>query len=214
MAVICPLCGTQSGKKHFSRKRTLHECPKCHLIVAERSELLTRDEQKARYLTHENGIEHEGYREFLGRVIDASRPYLKPGTRGLDYGCGPAPTLSILVEREGLVMSNYDPIFFNTSLVGPFDIIFSTECFEHFEEPAVDIEKITTLLAADGILAIMTELWDEMTDFITWYYPTDPTHVSFYARKTMSYIAERFGLQPLAGDGRRVFVFRKISNER
>jgi hypothetical protein len=57
----------------------------------------------------------------------------------------------------------------------------------------------------------MTELWNEKTDFDTWYYAADPTHVSFYAQETLDHVCRMFGLRPLAGDGKRVFIFSKNS---
>jgi len=206
----CPLCGESRRKLVCARARKLYECGGCRLVYAERSELLSREEQRERYLLHENGIDNQGYCEFLHRVIEASRPYITRGAKGLDYGCGPVPTLSALASREGIEMSDYDPIFLDNTLAPPYGVVFSTECFEHFEEPGPEIEKVMALLGAGGILAIMTELWNESTDFDRWYYASDPTHVSFYSEDTIEYIARRYRLERLAGDGKRVFVFRKV----
>jgi len=207
----CPLCGASPSRRLPARTRTLLKCGVCFLVYAERSELLPRERLKERYLFHENGIENEGYRAFLSRVIDAARPYLSPGARGLDFGCGPGPVLSTLAGREGLVMTDYDPIFCDVPLNPPYEVIFSTECFEHFEEPARDIARVSALLGEGGILCIMTELWSETTDFGEWYYAADPTHVSFYSQETLDHVCRMFGLRRLAGDGKRVFIFSKKS---
>jgi 2-polyprenyl-3-methyl-5-hydroxy-6-metoxy-1,4-benzoquinol methylase len=178
-------------------------------VYAERAEILPPERLKERYRLHENGIDNEGYRAFLSRALDAARPYWRPGARGLDFGCGPGPTLSRLAEREGLVMTDYDPLFFDVPLQGPYDVVFSTECFEHFEDPSREIARVAALLREGGVLCVMTELWNEATDFGSWYYAADPTHVCFYSKETLDHVCRRFGLTLLAGDGKRVFVFSK-----
>lgn len=210
-AVPCPLCGAAPHRKFLARTRTLFECGDCCLVYVERSQLLSQERLKERYLFHENGIENDGYRAFLSRAIDAARPYLSPGARGLDFGCGPGPVLSRLAEREGLTMTDYDPLFHDVPLDPPYDVIFSTECFEHFEEPARDIARVAALLREEGLLCIMTEVWDGATDFGSWYYAADPTHVSFYSQGTFDHMCRIFGLKRLGGDGKRVFIFSKSS---
>lgn len=166
---------------------------------------------RERYLLHRNSIEDKGYCEFLGRVIQAARPFIPAGARGLDYGCGPVPTLSKLCAREGLAVSDYDPLFCNAPLEPPYDFIFATECFEHFEEPRAEIRRVVELLGNGGVLALMTELWDAETDFARWHYASDLSHVSFFAKETLDYLCRTFGLCQIAGDGQQVFVFRKAS---
>ena len=38
----------------------------------------------------------------------------------------------------------------------------------------------------------MTGMLDSWSDFPDWYYHRDPTHICFYSRHTMQWIAERF----------------------
>lgn len=192
-----------------SRDRRLHGCDACGLIFADAADRLSQAEQKKRYLLHDNRIEDRDYCNFLMRPVREALPFLKPGWKGLDYGCGHGPVLSRLLEREGFTMTDYDPLFFDAALEGEYDFVFSTECFEHFEEPAVEIPKVLRRVKSGGVLTIMTELWSAATDFGDWYYATDPTHVSFFSDKTLDYLAREYGLERIAGDGRRVFVFRK-----
>lgn len=172
---------------------------------------MSRSEARERYLLHRNGIEDEGYRDFLSRAVDAALPVLTASSRGLDYGCGPVPTLSRLLEARGYRMTDYDPLFRDGTLEPQYDFIFSTECFEHFEDPSRDIARVVDLLAVGGILTVMTELWGAETDLESWHYLSDPTHVSLYSERTLGYVCGRYGLELVAGDGRRVFVLRKRS---
>lgn len=189
--------------------RQLHQCGHCKLVFAPSSPRLSQKELRERYLLHENSIENKGYCDFLYQVIRLAKPYLTPGSKGLDFGCGPGPTLSKLVRVEGFEVTDYDPIFFDSPLSPPYDFIFSTECFEHFEEPRKDISRVVSLLREGGALALMTELWSDSNDFKKWPYAADPTHVSFYSKETLEYICGSFGLRQVEGDGKRVFVFKK-----
>ena len=99
---------------------------------------------------HDNKIEDRAYCTFLTRSITAAKPFLTAGSRGLDYGCGHGPVLSRLLEAEGFVMTDYDPLFFDVPLAKSYDFIFSTECFEHFEDPLRDIIVRPALEADHG----------------------------------------------------------------
>jgi 2-polyprenyl-3-methyl-5-hydroxy-6-metoxy-1,4-benzoquinol methylase len=147
--------------------------------------------------------------EFLQRIIQPARAYLTPTMRGLDYGCGPGPTLSVLLKREGIPCHNYDPIFFSEDPQGPFDFIFATECFEHFHCPATELSRLTPLLSPQGYLFVMTELWHQQIDFRSWYYASDPTHVSFYHLNSFDYICRQFGFNILAHYDARVLLLQK-----
>lgn len=210
--LLCSLCGTAAETKISLRDRNLFRCVHCGLVFADRASHLPREKAKARYLLHENNIQNQGYRDFLNRAVQIARPFLSAGSRGLDYGCGPEAALSKLLTAEGFLMSNYDLFFYDHPLSPPYDFIFSTECFEHFAEPRQDIQKVLSLLRPGGILAIMTELWDNSTDFKRWHYASDPTHVSFYSQAALAYICEAFKIRCIAGDGKQTFVFRKNEN--
>lgn len=135
--------------------------------------------------------------------------HLNDGMRGLDYGCGPEPTLSLLLERQGIVCEDYDPLFADRILQPPYDFVFSTECFEHFHQPAVEIQKIASLLKPGGLLAIMTERWTTLDEFTSWYYTRDPTHVCFYQTRTLDFVCERYGFTPVWMDESRAAILRR-----
>lgn len=167
------------------------------------------DGGKARYELHKNSIEDADYVDFLNRIIRPMLPYLHNDMRGLDYGSGPSPVLSQLVRRQGFTCEDYDPFFADRSLQPPYDFIFSTECFEHFHYPRVDIQRICTLLKPGGLLGIMTGRWTILKSFANWHYTHDLTHVSFYHAKTFDYLCRHYGLTILWQDEKRSVIFRR-----
>jgi len=92
-------------------------------------------------------------------------------------------------------METYDPYFAPNPLAleQSYDFITVTETVEHFYHPGKEFARLTTLLRSGGFLGVMTEMWLDDRPFEKWHYPRDPTHVIFYRRTTMEWIAERFG---------------------
>lgn len=183
-------------------------CRRCGLISVHPADLPGPAEEQARYLLHENGPGHAGYRAFLSRAVDPAMPFLCAGMAGLDYGCGHTPTLSGLLTERGLQCDDYDPLFFPGE-PGRYDFIFSTEVFEHFFEPRRDIAKVAGHLNPGGLLIVMTERWTTVEGFAGWYYPADPTHVAFYHDDTFGFICRTYGFETVFDDGRRLMILRK-----
>lgn len=208
---ICPLCYTKSFKPEVEgpHKRRLYLCENCKLIFEKKINRPDRNEEKERYLEHNNSIHDKGYVTHLNQAIEPSLKYLNPDYHGLDYGCGPVPTLNRLLEKDGYNCEFYDPIFFPEPPQGKFDYIFATECFEHFFRPADEMHKLNGLLKAEGILVVMTQLWKDITKFIGWRYAHDPTHVIFYHENTFRFIAAHFGFEVVEMIKERVIILQK-----
>jgi len=171
--------------------------------------LVSQQEEKTVYSLHENSIEQPGYVSFLNRAIKPALQYIKGSDVGLDYGCGPNPTLSQILKNQGISCYDYDPIFDISDPFDAYDFIFATECFEHFHQPKKDIQKILVKLKSKGLLVIMTQLYDDIKLFPSWHYTKDSTHVCFYHLDTFEFIKNNYGLSLLYTDRSRVFVFRK-----
>ena len=213
--IYCPLC---LNKKQFTKvkgpdTRAYLECNRCNLIFTEIQHLPTAKNEKKRYLTHNNGIEHPEYVEFLNRAIVPSLNYINTQMKGLDFGCGPTRTLSQLLSKQNLSCENYDPFFFPELPEGPFDFIFATECFEHFFFPSREIKKLYELLKPEGILTIMTEKWTSLEKFSKWVYAKDNTHVSFYHEKSIHYIINKYGFTLLESNHPNVVILQKHVNQ-
>lgn len=208
---ICPLCYTETiqPKMDGPQGRHLYLCENCRLVFEKKINRPDRNEEKERYLKHDNSIHQKGYVKHLNQAIKPALKYLKPGFRGLDYGCGPAPTLNKLVEQEGIACEFYDPIFFTEPPLGNFDVVFATECFEHFFRPADELQKLSGLLNPGGFLVVMTKLWKDTGKFKIWGYANDPTHVVFYHENTFRFIATHFGFEILAIIKEKVIILQK-----
>jgi SAM-dependent methyltransferase len=213
----CPLCSNTNSyiySKNPLQRNYIH-CKDCYLIFVDSEFSLSLREQKLRYDHHENNIENKGYIRFLNQAIQPAIPYLASRGVGLDYGSGPnskirGSVLSRLLEARGYSMSNYDPIY-QSSLDRDrkYDFIFSTEVWEHFTQPAESIYDIVKLLKDSGFLVVMTTAWNEELDFSKWYYAKDDTHVSFYHKRTMDWVGEKYNLKLLENLSEAVWIFRK-----
>lgn len=209
--LICPLC---FNKECFTivegaDSRVYRECNKCKIIFIETQFLPSAKDEKERYLTHNNGIQYKGYVDFLNQAIEPALPLLRKNMQGLDFGCGPTPTLSVMLEKKGYNCDNYDPLFFPEMPIKAYDFIFATECFEHFFFPAKEIQRIIRLLKPDGFLIVMTEVWKSAESFCTWYYTKDPTHVTFYHNQSFEYIAKKYHFKVINTNNERVFIYQK-----
>ena len=207
----CTLCFSDHLKELRPPKdrRAYYQCQNCLLIFTDEKYHLTIEDEKYQYKQHNNGIDQPGYVEFLSRVIDPALHYLHGGMTGCDYGCGPSPTLSKIIEKKGIQCDNYDPAFGFVHLREKYDFIFSTECFEHFFYPARDIVKIDNLLKVNGYLMVMTLQYHDLERFQNWFYKRDPTHVSFYHNKTFDYICEEYNYSMKLNDKFRVVILQK-----
>lgn len=195
----CPLCGNASvGDYCQDNLRGYFQCSNCMLIFADPTSRLSAEAEKARYNKHQNSPRDPRYRQFLHRLIDPLVERLgKEALCGLDFGCGPGPTLSVMLEEMGYEMSLYDPYFVqdDSVLSRQYDFITCTEAMEHFYEPCKDWLLLLSLLKPGGWLAIMTRLTNDVESFTQWDYRNDLTHVSFFSRQTFRYLADRDGLQ-------------------
>ena len=207
----CTLCEGSYLKEIVLERdpRRYFLCKECFLIFAHSDFHLNKEEEKSRYSNHQNRIDQAGYVKFLNRAIFPSLDFISSGMIGLDYGCGPSPTLSKLLLKEGIECFDYDPIFGFDHPLDDYDFIFATECFEHFFLPKEDLQKINSLLKPHGFLSIMTERWVTEEGFKDWYYKNDPTHVSFFHENTFHYISKELNFDIVYQDENRVVILKR-----
>lgn len=206
----CPLCYfsvLHQTLGPFDREYFL--CENCKLIHVPSPFHLSLDDEMARYKKHHNGPDQTGHVRFLSRAIVAVEDQLKKSDHVLDYGCGPVPTLSALLNEKGFACDDYDPIFFPVKLNNRYAVIFSIETFEHFRDPRKEVERLLESLSPCGYVVVMTETYTELSKFQSWYYACDPTHVAFYHEKTFDYIAEEMSLVRLPSNDERVFILKR-----
>jgi hypothetical protein len=167
------------------------------LVLADPRSFLNAEEELARYELHENDPEDAGYRRFLNQLAAPLLQRIAPGTQGLDYGCGPGPALAQMLREAGMSMQLYDPFYApdRSVLARQYDFVTCTEVVEHFYQPLRNWQELADLLRPGGWLGVMTALRTDAIDFARWHYPTEPTHVMFYAHKTIRFLAEQLNLR-------------------
>jgi 2-polyprenyl-3-methyl-5-hydroxy-6-metoxy-1,4-benzoquinol methylase len=186
--VICPLCESQTTKLRHT-KPTGHkyfQCANCDLIFLPSDFHLTQEDEFNHYQTHNNDVFDPRYQAFVSPIVDYIKANIPTQNKGLDYGCGPGPVIAHLLKKHDYQIDLYDAYFTdNNSLNPPYDFIFACEVIEHFNQPKAEFEKIFKLLKPGGELIIMTKLHNQQTNFASWYYHLDPTHISFYSHQTL-----------------------------
>ena len=191
----CPLCHGEAAFIFEDERRPYHQCGQCELIFVPKGCLPSREEEKAQYDLHENDPGDPGYRRFLSRLTGPLLEKLSPGSMGLDFGCGPGPTLSVMLEEAGHQVALFDPIYQPNpeALKGQYDFITATEVFEHLHHPQDELERIWNCLGPGGWLGVMTKRVRTREAFSKWHYIQDPTHVGFWSGNTFSWLAGHWG---------------------
>jgi hypothetical protein len=194
-SAICSLCETKDANKFFRDKRRCYfRCGTCELVFVPPIYFLSADEEKAKYDMHQNAPTHQGYRKFLGRMLEPMRERLAPDSHGLDFGSGPGPTLSVMFEEIGYTMTLYDPFYANepAALKRQYDFITATEVVEHLRQPGKELDRLWACLKNKGSLGVMTKLAEGLEEFAGWHYKNDPTHVNFFSQKTFKWLADQW----------------------
>jgi SAM-dependent methyltransferase len=210
----CPICSTPSQLyfNHIERDNQRYfRCPACLSIAMHPLHYLAREEEKARYLTHNNDVNDPGYQKFVQPVIQAVITHTQTHHHGLDYGAGTGPVITKILQGKGYTMTTYDPIFIPNSeaLNATYDFIVCCEVVEHFHDPQREFEGFHKLLNPGGLLIIKTELLTHDIDFPNWYYINDPTHTLFYSYEGMRRLLNHNGFQSLDNSPRLV-ISKKI----
>jgi len=199
----CILCESQELSIFFKRNdphlgdREYVKCVCCELVFLLPKYFLTKSEEKSRYDLHENTPNDDRYINFLQRLTDPLLKKIKKGSVGLDYGCGPGPAISTILEAHGMSVKDFDPVYFDDQslLNDKYDFITCSEVAEHFYNPRVEFLRLSSILKdKGGYLAVMTQFRREENDFSAWWYQREPTHVSFYHKRTFLWISRFLGL--------------------
>lgn len=190
--ITCPLCFSKTVSEFFQdKRRNYYQCNVCNLVFVPSSQFLTAEDEKKRYDLHQNTPEDLGYRAFLSRLFVPLQSCLAPKSTGLDFGSGPAPTLSLMFEQAGHFMTLFDYFYKHDpeALEKQYDFITATEVLEHLHKPKEELDRLWAYLKQGGYLGIMTQCAVPQNAFSTWHYKNDPTHVCFFSRATFTWLA-------------------------
>jgi SAM-dependent methyltransferase len=190
-----------------------YHCIHCDYIFVNPDSIVSEQEELNIYLLHQNTLENDGYvnmfRDYINQTI---RPYKSQIKTALDFGSGPGPVLAHLLREENIQVEVYDPYFSPEKVYENkhYDLITSTEVFEHLKCPIKTFEILYNCLKPGGILSIMTLYHPQDTEiFKDWWYRKDITHISFYSHKTMRYLAEAFNMKILLLSPKNLCIMQK-----
>ncbi len=214
---ICTLCTAQTDSFATWKGRVYFRCASCGLIQLMERQHPTLDEERSEYKAHNNDPTDLGYRKFLSPVtkpvLECLNKDIPSNPQLLDFGCGPGPTISIVLGESGWQMDNYDPLFYpnNALLEQRYDLITCTEVVEHFHDPRASWTQLLGLLKSTGKLFVMTQVSDRYQQpeaFVNWHYIREKSHVAFYHTETMKWIAQWQGIE-VSHLARNVYLFEK-----
>jgi hypothetical protein len=223
----CPLCASGPGQLFFHSHsgafrqvpRTYFRCGTCELIFTDGAQWLSPQAEKAEYDRHQNSPEDMGYRRFLSRLAEPLQTRLRGPSCGLDFGSGPGPTLSVMLQEAGHRVTLYDPFYAPDASVlhHTYDFVTATEVVEHLHHPRRDLEQIWACLKPGGWLGIMTKLAhgpgsNPVAAFATWHYKDDLTHVCFFSRQTFRWLSQLWHCQ-LTFMGQDVIFLQKPGSD-
>lgn len=208
----CKICQAPVAESlSMKDSRVFHYCDQCEFISLDPEFILSHSEEKSRYDLHENTIDNPGYVAMFEKFIKhAVEPYQVKTI--LDYGSGPGPVLVELLSRANYQVDNYDP-YYAAKEFGEnqqFDMVVSTETFEHFNEPLETIAAVVERLKPAAYLSLQTVFACKPEELEKWWYKNDETHVSFYSPKTFEYIADKFDLKIIWHNGKDTITLQKL----
>lgn len=196
----CPLCFSPAHAYHRDKRRTYSLCPQCSGIFTDPEYLPLPLAEQQRYLKHHNDPSDKGYRTSVQPLVNEILRHQSPVQRGLDYGAGQNSAVAEMLAESGFELKLYDPVFHPASLLlhTHFDFVICCEVIEHFHAPRYEFQRLRELLRDGGKLYIKTSLFDAQTmPFGEWYYKNDFTHVFFYSRPTLEFIAAQYGFSEI-----------------
>jgi len=209
----CKICNTISVSfEDTELKKRFYHCPSCNLIFLDKKFYVSTSKEKNQYDQHNNNLENEGYVKMFNDFLDFTigNSHIK---NTLDFGSGPTPVLAELLKRRGLNVEYFDKFYQPKKVYEnkKYDLITSTEVFEHIENPKETLNLLSNHLNTNGIISIMTLFHtNKQDDFLKWWYRRDPTHITFFTPKSIETMAKKCGLKLLKHDNKRVIVLKKV----
>ena len=204
----CLLCSSKTKLFYTEKEKSYFQCTNCECICMDTQNFPSNKKELERYLEHNNDIEDKGYQKFVQPIVSSVLKNFKKEHGGLDFGCGPGPVISKLLQDKNYTITPYDPFFVNdtSALTKKYDYIVCCEVIEHFHNPLQEFNLLKSLLKPNGKLYCMTDLYSEEIDFKKWYYKNDQTHVIFYHKNTFKWIQKNICFSKITVANRLITV--------
>lgn len=209
----CHICTKPTSSfVHEKTDIAYYYCKSCEYIFKSSKHHQDLTLQKNRYDLHENKAEDEKYQAYFQRFLDFVLPLVGKPKNALDFGCGKSFLLASLLEKRGIKCDHYDPIYHPNTISDStkYELIVSTEVFEHLHQPKKVFKRLLRRLKKGGYLAIQTQFHpNDIDTFKKWYYHQDPTHIVFFTPHTFDVLCSMFGCQFIGDNGKNMVVIRK-----
>jgi len=207
---FCLICDSETTTLHDPGFNIDYDvCPNCGFIHKQDAFHLSEDEEHQRYLLHHNDEENIGYRTYMENFVKLHVTPLKNVKTILDFGSGPYPMLKKVLELHDYKVWDYDPFFNNNETYKDrtYDLIITTEVFEHIQQPMDALLQLIDLMNPSGRLIIMTQFRSmDVSEFNEWWYRRDQTHVSFFSELTFETICDILPLKIVSNNHKDVIV--------
>jgi len=197
---------------HEKTDITYYHCKACEYIFKSPESYQDFNAQKVRYDLHTNDENDEGYKAYFQRFLDFTLPLVGRPQTALDFGCGKSTILSDMLSKKGIDCDYYDPIYYPNTLNDSkkYELIVSTEVFEHIQQPAIVFKNLLELLEEGGYLALQTQFHSNNSEaFKEWYYHQDPTHIVFFTAHTFKVLCEKYTCKFVDDNGKNMVLVKK-----
>ena len=214
---LCKVCQENtSSMKDVKKELVYYRCISCGFVSLDDACMVDNTTERKHYEKHNNTLECTGYVQMFEEFINISVLEYKESIQTvLDFGCGEEAVLAHLLEEKGFEVDVYD-IYFHSKKVyehKQYDLIISTEVFEHLQEPKVVLKTLVHSLNSNGYIILMTKFPPkDDKEFLAWWYRRDITHISFFTPKSLEVMGNEVGLRVLKTINENVVIFQKIDN--
>ena len=94
----CALCYSETVPFNKFRGKEYTLCSVCKSVMMNSRDLINPEAEKKRYDNHNNDVTDLGYRNFVKPLVDLVVKNESISSAGLDYGAGPGPVISVMLN--------------------------------------------------------------------------------------------------------------------
>ena len=228
---ICNICGSSGKILGYKKGVKVLQCPECSFLWKDIYSLPSDYYETWQYGTSKSFDLRNQESVFKHRMDRINKFISGPSRKILDFGCGKGEFVEFLKKQ------NYDafgcdigdsipdkPYFFKTDigkLQGhDFDIIFSSETFEHIEDVSTVMRHLSDRTKKGGIIYLETQ-FTHSDSLFGWGYFDKANHISFFSPRSMEKLMKtksidlidfdnRVQLKNAVWTGRRIIHFSHI----
>lgn len=212
----CKICHSDtSAITDIKTQKKYHKCLTCRYIYLDEQFYVDDVREKKHYDKHHNTFESLGYVKMFEDLIEEFVASQKKSIKNaLDFGCGEGEVLPILLEKNAIVCDRYDLFYFPEKIYESkeYDLILSTEVFEHLQNPLEMLKELLLHVKKDGFLLLMSAFHpNDDEKFLKWWYIRDITHIGFFNMETFEYLAGELKLKIVQHNSKNIIMFQRLT---